>query len=353
MSFMSQPAASCHGLALLRQRCESIAPGFERVMSCALPDPASLTLAHIRRVAFAGVGMSEGAARYTMALWAEVLGLDVRYLWPSRFMEPEPLAREDEALVIFTQGLSPHARLLMSRQHEFASSVLVTSHDAPQCPSLKRWRAQGGSCFVLPPDEHEDRLLLRVLGPAWAMLGVLRWTQRLAHQAGVTPSWSLEASALASSYRASFARGLEQGSALLPTITQGQPLILLSAGLTLELSHGLRWKCLEGLWIAVPPLLDVLSFVHGALQGIYEAPATIMLLRQDNSHHDALSARLSLVLKAHHTLIELISSSSPPLAVLDYDAQLNGIVCAALAQTDRDLTRWPAKGEDSALYEME
>ena len=59
------------------------------------------------------------------------------------------------------------------------------------------------------------------------------------------------------------------------------------------------------------------------------------------------------MLKAHHTLVELISSSSPPLAVLDYDAQLNGIVCAALAQTDRDLTRWPSKGEDGALYEME
>lgn len=358
---MSRPADSCHGLALLRQRCEAIAPGFERVMACALPTLD--VLAPQRRVAFAGVGMSEGAARYTMALWSNVLGADVRYLWPSRFLDPEPLARQGEALVLFTQGLSPHARLLMSRQGEFSSSVLVTSHQGQGCPALERWRAAHGDCFVLPPEEPEDQLLLRVLGPAWAMLGALRWTQRLATaQASAQAPWALDAGALSVSYQASFERGLVLGQALIEqrhmlALDAGRdaprPLVLLSAGLTLELSHGLRWKCLEALWIAVPPLLDVLSFVHGALQGIYDTPATIIFLRQESPHHEELSKRLSLVLKPHHTLIELTSSLASPLAVLDYDAQLNGILCAALSQTDRDLTCWPAKGEDGPLYELE
>lgn len=333
-------------VATLLRRCEGIAAGFEDVVARNRPDPT--WLGESGRVALAGLGLAEGPARVAEHLWRSV-GIDARVIPASSFLNETPIAREGESLVVFSQRLSPNARLLLGRLDEFTSGVLVTTLDDESCPVLGQWREDGGGVYVLPPDEPEDGLLIRVQGPAWSTLGVFCLTQDLADHRGHRLPWVIDVAELTLRYQNAFASGLELGLKHGPRL-RAQAMTMVTAGEIIGLAHGLRWKWLEAFWSAVVPVVDVLAFVHGPFQGVFGKSSTVVFLRTETEVHRELGSRLRAVLPAEHLVLELGSVLSPALAVFEYDATLNGMICGALKGTERALERWPGQDADGPIY---
>jgi len=333
-------------VATLLRRCGGIAAGFQAVVERKRPDPA--WLGESGRVALAGLGLAEGPARVAEHLWRS-MGIDARVIPASSFLSEVPIARAGESLVVFSQRLSPNARLLLGRLDEFEAGVLVTTLDDEACPVLGKWREDGGEVYVLPPDEPEDGLLIRVQGPAWSTLGVFCLTQDLAsHRAHRLP-WSIDVAELTLRYQNAFACGLDMGLKHGPQL-RAQPMTMVTAGEINGFSHGLRWKWLEAFWSAVVPVVDVLAFVHGPFQGVYNKSSTVVFLRTEAEVHRDLGRRLRTILPAEHLVLELGSTLSPALAVLEHDATLNGMICGALKGTDPALHCWPGQDADGAIY---
>ena len=313
------------------------------------PLPAPTWALDSASVALAGVGLAQGPARAALTLWAERLGLCTRELPMSAALEPSPLARQREALVIFSQGLSPHARLMMSRQAEFHRALLITAHREPGCPHLARWRAQGGQVLTLPHAEREDGLLVRVQGPAWMTLAALRLTAQLGASSALD---ALDAPTLARAYARAMREGLAVGQAHGQALLS-QPLVMLTMGCLHGLSFGLEWKWIEATHGPTPLRVDALGFVHGGLQSVYAHQAQLLWLRRATPEHEALATRLDAVLRPQHQRHDLVAHLPGPWAALEHDAAINGALCAALEQRGAPLAPWPGQGQDAPLYEID
>ena len=128
---------------------------------------------------------------------------------------------------------------------------------------------------------------------------------------------------------------------------------LITLGDDADFAHGLRWKLLEGLGEADPPVCDALQLAHGPLQAIYGRRATLLVLKSSaHPHAEELIERLQKVLvEDRHQLQVLAAESAPPLCWFEHDAALNELLLATLESRPRDLANWPAKGMDGALYD--
>ena len=100
------------------------------------------------------------------------------------------------------------------------------------------------------------------------------------------------------------------------------------------------------------PLWDLCALVHGPLQSFYEREATLVLFEREGTRSD-LGARLGRVLDpTRHALVRLRSAVPGPLALVDFDLQLDWLLVEALRGSARDLAEWPGKGRDTALYDL-
>lgn len=344
--------ARVRGLDLLRARCAEVPDVLASVAAQHIEAPAWLRPG--ARVVLTGAGLAEGAARLTAAALREVAHIDARFVPLTTF--PGQHLPQADALVIFSQGLSPNAWLAMERAASYPHRLLVTSLTDGQgcCPErlakLADWRTSGGDTLVVPP-HAEGVLLLRVLGPAASGFAGVLLAQDAARRAGLP---GLDDAALFDVPTRVAARvhtpAIEDAlAARLLT----DPILMISCGLVEDALHGLRWKLLEGLWRPAPEVFDVLQFVHGPLQVFHPRPAVFLELTCTPGCvvEHALSARLGSMLDpARHARLALPAQGSGLLATFEHDAQLNTLLCAALATTDRDLTRWPMHGQDGALY---
>lgn len=331
-------------LALLRQRCAEVPDALARQLDGPVAQPHWTP----SRVVVTGAGLAEGPARLLAGLLAQQLGVAARFVPLSAFVAQQAPAADQ--LIICSQRLSPNARLAMARITDYADALLLTSQpdeasDAEERRALIGWRMAGGQVVALPL-EAERGMLLRVVGPAVSSLAALQLVAQWAEQAGLALDWPL--SALPDAAREGYAAGQRAAALIAPQALLYGPLALIAAGEHGELCHGLRWKLLEGLWREVPPVFDVLQFAHGPLQSMYHREATLLALTQPG---DApLMARLAQTLPPHHKLIELPSALPSPLSLFAHSAALDALLCHALSQTPRDLSRWPGQGQDGALY---
>lgn len=340
------------GLGLLRARCAEVPDVLRQVAAQGVEAPAWLTPG--ARVVLTGAGLAEGAARLTAAALREVAGVDARFVPLTVF--PGDAPPRADALIVCSQGLSPNAWLAMERGHAYRHRLLITSltEGAGCCPErvarLRAWRVASGDVLCVPPDA-EGKLLLRVLGPAASGFAGVLLAQAVALRAGLS---GLDPEALAAVPERVAARvntpavSDELGARLLT-----EPLLMISCGLVDDAQHGLRWKLLEGLWRPAPECFDVLQFVHGPLQVFHPRAAVFLELTCTPGCvvEQALSARLTSMLDpGRHARMVLHAQGSGLLSVFEHDAQLNTLLCAALATTTRDLTSWPMHGQDGALY---
>lgn len=278
-----------------------------------------------------GIGGSEGPARLLVScLLAE--GKKARFLPLSAFVAGEPIGTKDEALCLFSQGLSPNAKAALSRAHELREATLFTSARA-DCPSLASFVEGGGHVITLPP-ENESPTLLRILGPAAAMLGAIRFVK--------------EPEGLASLGDTLEAR-MREGSALVAKLSGNELATRLSwvtCGEGRALADGLAIKWLEGLG-RVTPVWDVVGFAHGPFHAFYMEPMVLVALGGRSALFDALA---SMLVPERHTLVRLEPRLPFPLARLELEVLANALFFAAFQAAPRDMFSFPSKGRDGALY---
>jgi hypothetical protein len=86
-----------------------------------------------------------------------------------------------DVLVVYSQGLSPNARIALAQTAHFCDTLLLTSTEGPLTEAL---RARGVHVVLLEPRAPEAGLLLRVAGPgrgtrAPRRCWPRRWTPRM------------------------------------------------------------------------------------------------------------------------------------------------------------------------------
>ena len=336
---------------LLASRLEGLPAQLALALRTSLPGrpPQWAKLAAMRRFVVTGGGLSEGPARVLVARLQRA-GREARFEPQSAFLVERDCGA-GSAVILFSQGLAPNARLPLPAMISSEAALLVTSVVADHAMSkhVRSLVAAGHLVWTLPP-EREDGLLLRVVGPAIALLAALRIAEALTGASASRPNVFASLPDLAQRVLAAPGPDLFGGAR--------RPIAIVTEPSLLELAMPLRWKLLEGLRVPDPPVWDPLQVAHGPLQSFYEHPLTILMLRTASGEHDESFARLEQVLRAdRHHVVELRASPASasmdiPLALLELDAALNAALLATLQAHPIALDDWPARGLDGPLYDV-
>lgn len=290
-----------------------------------------------KRIVTTGIGSSEAPARILANALSES-GIAARFCCASRFVLDPP---GGDLLVVFSQGLSPNARLALGDDHGFANRWLVTSvcaegADDEALSRVEALRARGVKTIVVPP-AREHGMLVRIVGPTVATLVALRIGATLARDERMLAKLA-EAPSV---YRST----VEAGTVL------GGPMALVTAGIPAESAHAQRWKLLEGLLVRDPPVWDVLQVAHGPLQSFHDWPMTLLVL--EDARASSLVDRLNETLvPGRHRTIRLVTSRGDALSFFEHAASVDALLLATLEASPRDLYDWPARGADGPLYRI-
>jgi hypothetical protein len=341
----SKNDGAARSLSILSERIGRVDEVLRRTLS-EWPAQASAVhgLASSARWVCTGAGGSEGPAR-AMTSWLRGASARASFLPLSSFAIDERRSVDDRAqLVVFSQALSPNARLALACREQYEATVLVTAVGA----DAEAARAVEGSAGVVlrHPPEDEGSLLVRLMGPAAATaisaLTAAELAGRIDADARALEKVCTELGAARERARAELAH--------LPV--DGWPsLALVTGGGYRALVHGLRWKLLESLGIADPPVWDVLQVAHGPFQQFYETPMLLCALELPNRAHTVLFDRLQqMLVPGRHRLLRFCASTDEFTAWFEHDAMLNELVLAFLRARPRDLIDWPGKGADASLY---
>lgn len=335
-------SGAARSLSLLEEQLAHLPSDLHEEATCQRP-PVPPEVHQATQFWVTGAGASEGPAR----VFVEEIVAAGRV---ARFMPLAPFALQvapprGTALVVFSQGLSPNARLALKGREAFAATVIVSAvvpgHDGSASVLLDRARSAGVLHWSHGP-VSEPPLLLRLRGPARATMAALRLAAAITGRPQAPPT-----------LRQSVAHMLERPppegwAAAAPDGT----VALVGATVTAPMTHGLRWKLLEGAGFAAPPSWDVLQVAHGPLQQVWARPATFVALVVDPAE-DALLERLESVLApGRHQLLRLRATLPLPWAWFEFDAAFGTMVLETLRRHPRDLMDWPGKGHDAALYEL-
>jgi creatinine amidohydrolase len=345
-----QQHAPGSGAALLAERIAAIPELLSETLR--RPSPAALLeLTRAPRFIVTGGGLSEGPARVLVSL-LERAGRSARFLPLSAFAEPA-LPASDAVLVLFSQGLAPNARLPLVHTRSFRKTLVFTSVEvdkedkvpASLRPLVRELLAQDVAFFCHPP-EREDKLLIRVAGPAAALLCAVRFAMQCR---GDSASALPLLSALPARYEGALRDGVELFG------SERRPICIVAGPELCELSFPLRWKLLEGLRVPDPPVWDLLQVVHGPLQSFFDAPMTLLGLHFHNRPHERLFLdRLEALLEPRrHRLLRFELSGSLEEALLFLDARLNAALLRTLLFHPLDLCSWPKQECDGPLYAID
>jgi hypothetical protein len=319
-------------VARLEDRIASIPDALVHACSVALPERRG---AIPKRVVTTGIGASEGPARLLACTLVEG-GIAAQFVPLAAFAVR---AVEGDLLVVFSQNLSPNARLALMPQHRFGARFLVTSVGLEPGPSdrealVRAYENEGGVTIVVPP-ASEDGMLVRVVGPAVASLVALRIAASLG-----TPSLA----------GLDFAEAADAYAKATPAPALGpEEVALVGAGISIESLHGFRWKLLETLLREDPSTWDVLQIAHGPLQAFFERP--IRLLAFTTEPALGLVERLEATLDTkRHVLVRIVATRTDALAYFEHLSALDACLVATLRSSPRDLFHWPGEGIDAPLY---
>lgn len=313
------------GLELLAARVAALPEVLDEALRAPLPPLGAF--ARARRWVTTGVGGSEGPARVMAGALRRALGACAGFVPLSRFACDGADVGGD-ALVVFSQGLCPNARIALAHKG-FAHTLVITARGDV-----------GAGVALRHPPRDEGAMLARVQGPAAATLMGLRVVAALGGEAVPEGIPAAVRDALA-----------EPGEAL----ALDRPVALLRCDDELELAHGLRWKWLEATRRSDVAVYDALGFAHGPLQSCADRDAQVVLLTRDAPGEVALWARVRAVLRETGCAVRSLPAALPGAwSFFEHDARWGAALCASLAAAgDVDLLRWPTQGRDGALYDLD
>ncbi|MEO8600994.1 MAG: creatininase family protein [bacterium] len=312
-----------------------------------------------RSVVTTGVGSSAAHAALLAHLLADQLGIAARAVPAGAFIAPLADSARD-VLVVFSQGLSPNARLALHDPQRWLAVILVTAvaprpRDTARREALAALRRAGGVVMHLPGGA-ERGLLLRVAGPLAASAACFRLADALATTlrgaAATDAALRLDAARIASAMRAAATRGA--AFARRRDRADRLPQALLASGGYGAIAGNLALKLSEALLVPPPPVHDLIDFAHGPFQHLFAAPATLFALTRRNAPgEDALWARLTAMLDApRHRVVRLPSTLPGAQALFEHESWLNAFVLEVIEAAERDPADWPGRGNDAPLYDV-
>ena len=337
--------------------------------------------ARVRRVVATGVGASAAHARLLVTLLADA-GLAARFVPLTSFAAPPSPDASMDALVVFSQGLSPNARLALEHARRWAGTLVVTA--VPPAAEASRARVEASATTGVPPSgalhERQELLdalaaggcgvyrvpaaeeygtLLRVAGPLVGAAAAIVLARAIATAAGAVPAGLLPApdavtpEHVAERLGAALA-GASQAASELDGSAFAAGAALLASGTYGELLGNVRATVQEGLLVPAPPAWDLLEFAHGPYQEIAARAATLVALTRDDAPgEDELLARLATMLvPGRHHLVRLRATLPGALALLEHQAVVAALVVRAIAARRIDQVDFPGRGADRPLYDV-
>jgi creatinine amidohydrolase len=320
-----------------------------------------------RRVVVTGVGSSAAHARFLAHLLAERGAFDVQVVPLSAFLAPR--VPSEEILVVFSQGLSPNARIALADPGAWARVIVVTAAteggaraagEAKKADVLAALRAAGVAMCPLPAGEDEYTTLVRVIGPMAGYVAALHLAR-----AGAAPAPPVGAAGRVSGMDRdvdTICDALAAAPAAAERVLAGFDPRFLARGIAFvttgtygELVENLRYKVLEGMLLPAPPVWDSLHVAHGPLQQAHAGSVTVLALtRRDAPAERDLLARIERALDPErHRLLRLEATLPGALAIFEHEALVNEIMLRYIAAAGIDQMRWPGQGREGELYGLD
>lgn len=332
------------GHALLAARLAAL-PGHLAAMLGTPPPPRREPLAP-GRVLVTGVGSSEAHARYLAWLLNTYTENPAEFTPLSSFVRPADGRAAARTLVVFSQGLSQNTRLALRQADRFGRLVLFTAATGdglraagqPDRADELTLLVTRGAEVVRFPLEDEYTILIRVIGAACGFLAARQW-------AASVPGHRLP-ELRPEDVMVPFLDPPRPGSGALSRF----PLLLAPPPLA-ECGGNLAWKLVEGLFVPAPPLVDLLSFAHGAFQQLAAQPRPVILFEAANGPFAPLALRARKMCAALGVDVVSLPLDGPAdLAPLEAEARLNGLLLTAIRTLRPNQVDWPGRGLDAPLY---
>ncbi len=373
MSGAGRGAAWREGYAILEERLAAVPALLQRALceaSVAAPWPEG---GAFRQVVATGVGTSAAHARFLVSVLQEA-DVPARFAPLSAFLAPPAAGAAEDLLVVFSQGVSPNARIALAHSQAWRAACLVTAasesdapaagkwgdrdlHDLP-CAALGERRAAlaglraAGVRIVGCAGGEEYGTLVRVRGALLGYAAALGFAAALLRAGGREPAWTRVDPAEVSGRVAGARARLDCELVDLDASALRRGLALLASGVHLERIENLRRLVLEGMLLAAPPLWDLLDLAHGPFQQAFSGRATLVALaRADAPGEPELLERLAAMLEpARHRLFCVTTHLPGALAIFEHEALFAALVLRFLAARHVDQVRWPGRGADASLY---
>ena len=349
---------------LLSQRVASTDSAIESTLRQAdrFAQAHSPALAHKSRWTFTGIGTSESVARDAAQWFGKSLSHSSTFVALSSWItgEHRRLMDRSDVLVLISQGLSPNAKIVLTHD-ELApdtTKILVTAIEDEASIAIAQ---KHGWLICKHEPALEDQLLVRVTGPLCA-LSALRMLQHSVRSQIDDPqtdgkntdtNTAMDCSRLVSAWRDGRKVGIQRAQSW-PEHTPERIVFISAGGYTEELNT-LRWIWLEGTRHANISCSDVLSFVHGPYQALFNARVIYVMLERDSESEAALFDRAETVI-AHSpgaTIVRITAANARGYEAFYHTAAVVEIMLSVISREGLNLRTWPGKLLDEPLYGLE
>jgi creatinine amidohydrolase len=342
----SRPPTWAQGLEILRVRQREAPARVAHALTYPL-DFSRIDLAKYRSVVTTGIGSSLAHARYLSWLLRTRGNIPSWDVSAGAFLAMPGNDAREQALIVFSQGFSPNARLPLAYADRFGCTIVITAAGrefGERAEALKR--AEESGVIVIPmPLDPEYEVLLRLAGPLVGYAMALR----LAAHCGIP--LEIDPQVIASA--------MTDASSRADTLISGNTSGLFSDSITFVATGGygflasnLSAKVTEGMFLPPPVIVDALEFAHGVLQEAAGKRRTFIGLSRESPSDAALFARVRATLEPQQRWLELQARLSEPFQIFEHEAGLNTLVLAAIAARQLDQREWPGKGNDQPLYRV-
>jgi len=349
------------GHNLIEQRLAQIPSLLIKMLEDA-PNTLSSTTLAAQSFILTGIGSSEAHARYLTFLLNLHTNRQATFINFTGLKNMANMFSSDRILILFSQGLSPNAQMVLKYGQEYFSHVLLfTSMNEEQLTKKCPWIHIDKIEIIQFPLYNEYVTLIRVIGPICGFLATIIFIQRLINKKLIeadrlieicitkSSSFSLLREAMINDYQQQFSHG---------------PFYLILSSPLTSVCQNLCYKFVEGVYWTSPIVCDYLQFAHGPFQQIRSitnrTSAIVCIVDRSNPLDIELEHRLQQMVNECNNekyLINIytlyLSSSSVIYSIFELEMELNRLIFEIMRANGCDQIHWPGKGQDQPLYSFQ